>query len=259
MGYDSLGKMMMYMEAIASEPFEVDGTQYDPPRRVIISKRSWQNYTCPEGCGACCNAYTLVMLPEEKYRLELAYPEAAKTMKKRLVDVRIGQPGEREGRSVGIFTDWQEAEPPAKCRHLNLTNGRCGIHLQHPFHCAVELLRFIRRQDTTWIGTQEFTRGWNMTQISGEKGAMCEILPPDEGRINEVVSHIHYLILWADFFGIPVLDPLRDFSFSHEMLTKDIEYSKYHRSFKYLNEPSTPGLVQMRRTESFYRIEETRE
>src|SRR5690606_29559938 len=63
------------------------------------------------------------------------------------------------GKQFTIFTDFNDSEktkPSGKqaCKHLN-EEGRCGIHMKHPFSCDFELLRFNNPKDrddpTKWV------------------------------------------------------------------------------------------------------------
>lgn len=257
-----------YMAAFAAEAFSLDGTLYVPPAEVIITHRAWRRYTCPENCGACCYPYELVYLPEEFARFEREYPQQVVNFSPLTVEVQVGD--KRFQRNV--IRDTQEDHEGHRCRYLRLADARCSIHLQNPFHCAIELLRFSRRTrpnagDVVYVGTQKFGRAWALKKASGERGALCEVIPPDVERIAEVESHINYVLHWMDYFEIPVLPALRNFRFVDSYLHKDVVFSRKWAGSR-LKVPASsynkgviveaPKLVQLRLGRGFMRIEADR-
>lgn len=249
---DSLGKIAQrYLAAVAAAPFELNGVSYTPPERLVITTRAWQDYTCPSGCGGCCPKFDLVYLPDEYARFEGKYPARARMCEQ--VIVHSGKTNRT------IFVDRQDGNPSFKCKHLNWENGRCGIHRENPFHCAIEILRFLRRSqpvETVFIGTQLFSRGWAMRRTDGGVGAKCEVVEPNARRIKEVESHLQHLVKWADYFDIPVLPEFRIFRYRPWMLTSNVMMSHRHRSLRTLVDTDESKLVQLRRR--IVRVEEER-
>lgn len=256
-----------YMSAFCAEPFTLDGETYTPPDEVVITHRAWRRYTCPEGCGACCYPYELVYLPEEFAKMERQYPEEAKNFHPK--EVTLGVRGREFKRR--IIRDTQEDHTGHRCRYLRKEDARCTIHLENPFHCAVELLRFTRRKTkkgvVVHLGTQKFGRSWALKRVDGERGALCEILEPDIARVAEVESHINYIVHWMDYFSIPVVPALRRFQFASDYLHKDVVVSHKWDGIR-LKVPQNsyndgvvleaPKLVQLRIDRGFMRIEEDR-
>jgi hypothetical protein len=125
-----------------------------------------------------------------------------------------------DGRDVIIYSDLQETNTEYHCKHVNQTNGRCGIHGSHPFSCDFELIRFMvfkgeESKSTGFIPdmispksshnvlTQKlYGRAHAMKRIDGDRGAMCEMLPPDDKSVAEVIRKLRRLKQWCEHFGL---------------------------------------------------------
>jgi Fe-S-cluster containining protein len=100
----------------------------------------------------------------------------------------------------------QDDHDGIKCKNLNLQDGRCGIYTHRPFSCDFELIRFLvsvnpekRKNQMT---QKLFGRGWNMLRVDGERGALCEMTPPDIKSVSEVKRKLNRLKMWTDYFGV---------------------------------------------------------
>jgi len=183
---DSLEKIVRtYMAGVAAEPFDFEGERFEPKREVQVSPLLLRGYTCPPGCGACCPRFSLVYLPAEERPYDM--PERRVTV---------------NGRSVQLYSDAQDDHGSPFCRNLDMRDGRCGIHGQHPFHCDFELIRFLHSADKVVIVSKLFGRAWNMLRIDGERGAECEMLPHDVEWQADVVRRLRRLHQWTEHFGI---------------------------------------------------------
>lgn len=256
-----------YMAAFCDVPFYVDGVYYEPPDEVVITHRAWRRYTCPPGCGACCHSFELIFLPEEFAEFEYVYPEHAKRFQRFEVLRQV----DGYYRTIHLYRDSQDDAETRRCMYLNLENGRCGIHLRNPFHCAIELLRFTRRDTkrgtVVHVGTQLFGRTWALERIDGERGAMCEVLDPDPQRIIEVESHLQYIVRWMDYFGIPVMQAIRNFRYHPDYMHKDVVLTRKSDAPRLETPPkdynpgveiTTQQLVPLRMGKGFVRVEEDR-
>jgi hypothetical protein len=47
-----------------------------------------------------------------------------------------------------------------------------------------------------------YGRGWAMMKITGERGALCEMLPADTHTVAEVVRKLGRLKEWCDHFNL---------------------------------------------------------
>lgn len=99
-----------------------------------------------------------------------------------------------------MFEDPQDDSESIHCRHLNLEDGRCGIHGVHPFSCDFELIRFTHHLDRVYVGTRFYGRSWNMLRIDGSRGALCTLTPTAD--VESVVRRLKRLKKWAEYFEI---------------------------------------------------------
>ena len=91
------------------------------------------------------------------------------------------------------------------CRNLSMDNGRCGIHGLHPFSCDFELIRFLHFADLSKPNTitqKLYGRGHAMLRVTGDRGALCKMLPPNDERKAEVVRKLGRLKQWCEHFGL---------------------------------------------------------
>lgn len=142
--------------------------------KLILSKLFFRNYTCPSHCGACCPKFSLDYFEGERWEnFKKLYPDKVKNFT------------EREVNGVKIYSDKQEDNSGHHCKHLNMEDGRCGIHKSNPFTCEFELMRFITTESESkaLLINKLFGRGWNLTRIDGQKGAKCEMLGFDYDKL----------------------------------------------------------------------------
>jgi hypothetical protein len=188
---NSVDKIVLnYMAAVCKEAFLYQWESGVPvmvqPKKLTVSQSIFKGYTCPEGCGACCPRFSLVYLPSEEqpYPLKPCYAKI-------------------DGRPILLFEDPQDYHKNHHCRHLDRSNGRCGIHGKHPFSCDFELIRVHMSTDTVRIGVQQYGRAWQMLRVvDQERGALCEITPPTEETKADTLRKLTRLKQWADHLRI---------------------------------------------------------
>jgi hypothetical protein len=182
---DSIDKIVTsYFAAVTAEPFTFKGVTYEP-RPLTVKAELFRGYTCPPGCGGCCPTFTLDYLPSDPH------PE--------IVEPRFV---ELSGRAVMVLSDLQADNKGPRCRNLDWSNGRCGIHGIHPFSCDFELIRFSAFPGGFSCSTRLFSRGWNMKRTDGGVGAKCELLSPTPGWADDVTRKMRRLGEWCDHFGM---------------------------------------------------------
>lgn len=181
----------VYFAAVTREPFFFREKLYRP-RPLTVYPTVRRGWTCPAGCGACCFRFTLEWIPTEPH------PATARA-----------EWVEFNGRRVLMYRDRQEGNAGPFCRNLDRSTGRCGIYAERPLSCDFELTRFLHFQNgTTRLTTKQYGRAWNMTKIDGDKGAMCEILPPDQEWIDDLARRLRRLLAWTDHFGLETKVPM---------------------------------------------------
>lgn len=175
-----------YFVSVSRKYFEYKGKVYEP-KPLIMTKSLVRDYTCPEGCGACCKAYSLDWLPSEKrpdgYQAEVR-------------DIELN------GKKYPMYSDTQKERVGDYCRNLNLDNGRCMIHDAHALGCDFELIRFIVGAEQNYLRTSLFGRGWNMMRVDGSKGSKCDIVPATEKTLVNILRKLDRLKLWTDYFEL---------------------------------------------------------
>ncbi|MHC1763741.1 MAG: YkgJ family cysteine cluster protein [Verrucomicrobiia bacterium] len=184
---DSVEKILeRYFATVTRQPFRFRGTEYRP-KPLKVSPLLLRGFTCPENCSGCCMKFTLDYLPSE---------EKPEGLTERMIEFN--------GNSYPIWTDAQKDNPEEWCRHSNRTNGRCSIYSVRPFSCDFELIRtFQYAGDKPNVLTQQlFGRGHSYQRVHGEKGALCEMLPPNETTVAAVVRKLERLKAWTDYFGL---------------------------------------------------------
>lgn len=189
---DSLDRLLsVYMAAVAAKPFTYNHQSFEP-RPLFVSPQLFQGFTCPAHCGACCFRVTLDYLPEDAHKNKAAI---ARTI------VINEEP-------VVVLSDKQEDSEQKMCRNLDIRDGRCLIHGNHPFLCDLEFVRVLRYQDHAVLTQRLFGRGWALTRVDGEtKGAACRIIPADPHTVAEVLRKLQDLQRWADHFKIETKVP----------------------------------------------------
>lgn len=191
---DSVDKVVTrYFATLTREPFTYKGVAY-VPKALRVSPLLLRGYTCPPSCGGCCHhRFTLDYLPSEDR------PEGC-----------VRRQVEFNWRSLNVYTDWQEENTTRHCRHLRMHDGRCGIYEVRPFSCDFELIRTLQNEDDDRANTltqKLFGRGWSYTRTDGGKGALCEMTPPTEETVKEVLRKLRRLEEWADHFVLKTWTP----------------------------------------------------
>lgn len=150
---DSLHKIQGYIDATNNE-------------ELILSPMFFRDYSCPSGCGGCCQKFSLDYFEGERWeRFKKHYPHLVSKFKKREIN------------GATVWTNAQENNKTEKCEFLDLSNGRCNIHESNPFSCEFELNKFVVKGEKTYLMNKLFGRGWNMLRIDGERGALCTMKP----------------------------------------------------------------------------------
>lgn len=187
---DSIDKIVnSYFACVTAEPFTYKGERFEP-KRLRVSPYIFRGYTCPASCAACCSRFSLDYLPRDlephPYRLT-----------RRTVEFN--------GNDIVIFSDGQDDHSNHHCRNVK-DDGRCDIHGKHPFSCDFELIRFLRSSSDDRVNnlTQKlYGRAHAMLRVDGEtRGAMCEMLPPDDETAAEVARKLKRLKLWCEHFQL---------------------------------------------------------
>ena len=183
---DSVDKIVTYFEMITKKPFTYKGKEYFP-KLLRVSPDIARGLVCPEGCGGCCSRFSLdFLLSEER-------PPGCKVREVTVNGV------ERPVMSM------LQKEGGHHCRFLNLDSGRCGVHGRHPFTCDFELIRFAKFADpasTNKVTSRLYGRGWQLLRVDGERGAMCEMVPPTKESRKDAIRKLKRLQRWAFEFGI---------------------------------------------------------
>ena len=187
---DSLDKIVTsYFALLTTEPFEWRGKTYEP-RDVTVSPKILRGYTCPAGCGGCCNRFSLDYIAPD------TVPEGHPLTKGVI---------EFDGRDVEIWSDMQNDHDDHHCRNLNKENGRCKIHGFQPFSCDFELLRSIQYKDKSrpnMLIQKVYGRGHDMLRVDGERGALCEMTPVTDESVADVDRRLARLETWMKHFGL---------------------------------------------------------
>jgi hypothetical protein len=191
---DSLDKIATsYFALLTTEPFEWRGKLYEP-RDVTVSPLILRGYTCPAGCGGCCNRFSLDYIAPD------TVPEGH-PLTKGVVEF--------DGREIEVWSDMQKDHNDHHCRNLNKDNGRCEIHGFQPFSCDFELLRSIQYKDKSrpnMLIQKLYGRGHDMLRVDGERGALCKMTPVTDETIADVDRRLARLGTWMKHFG---LNPVR--------------------------------------------------
>ena len=199
---DSVDKVIeRYFPAVTLTPFEYKGKHVIPKNLKVSCSIFFKRMTCVANCGACCRRFTNDWLPSE---IERIVDPAKPHVKERMILF--------SGKEIPILSDVQEDHDSYYCRHLNPTDGRCGIHTFSPFSCDFELLRFSHFEDVDapeLLAFRPFGRGWNMKRIDGERGALCEWYDShsDLVQIEDVVRKLRRLQDWTNHFGLDTTIP----------------------------------------------------
>lgn len=180
---DSVDKIITtYFSLMCDEPFQYKDKLYEPGP-ISVGESLLRGLGCPSGCGACCKAYTLDWLPDEK-RHESAVP--------RIIEFNKMQ--------YQVYSDLNN-ETEYYCKHLNLNDGRCGIHSYNPLSCDFEIIRLVNREKP-YITSTYYGRGWNMLKVNGERGASCEIIDGNEEIVDDIKRRFLRLENWFNHFNL---------------------------------------------------------
>lgn len=188
---DSIDKIVTsYFNSVSSQQFVYKNKVYYP-KDIRISPLILRGFDCPENCGACCNLnFSLDYLPEplEKHPYQLTERIILFNNQKFL-----------------IYSDLQTDNNTRHCKNLDIVNGRCKIHGEHPFSCDFELLRFLNFKSKSipnLITNKPYGRGWNLLKCNNERGALCKMTKIQELNKNEVTRKLNRLAVWCDYFKL---------------------------------------------------------
>lgn len=192
---DSVDKIVTrYFAVVTTEHFIYKDKTYKP-KPLSVSPLLLRDFTCPEGCGACCPRFSLDYIPVT----ETNDPEMPDHYIPKLRTVEFN------GYKVSILSDLQDDHNDYHCRHLNKSNGRCGIYQYRPFSCDFELIRPLIFEDPeipNQLTQKLFGRKWAMKRIDEKSGTLCEMISITDHSIDEVIRKLHRLGTWCYYFGI---------------------------------------------------------
>ena len=160
---DSIDKLFFYLDNLQKA------------EKVTISDKFERDFTCQEGCGACCFNVTLDYIDGSARwkKFKKLYPDKVKNFQKRVV------------KGVEVWSDCQEENKGHFCKHLT-ENGRCSIHEASPFLCGFEPIRILYNKGAkkTNILVKMAGRGWSYRCVDGTIGAKCRVLETKENVPN---------------------------------------------------------------------------
>jgi Fe-S-cluster containining protein len=196
---DSFDRIVSYFHALANEPFEYRGTKYEPYSELVLSDKVFRDYTCPEGCGACCMKVSLVF---DRAR-DGTQPNALETADKIWKESVVLEDFTVNGRVLDFPVDRQEDNPGRFCKHLSPT-GRCGVYTYRPLPCRFELFKFVHKvsEDRAYAMVRLPGRAYKLTRIDSERGAKCEIRPFNKELTESHINDLRILESWMYTFCI---------------------------------------------------------
>lgn len=212
---DSIDKIVTsYFKAVAREKFTYKNKEYKPVE-LHVSPLICRGYTCPAKCGACCPRFSLDYIPSEMLSViaqRSLLPRAARvlgTLPRVLLHPEKLRVISFNGHFIRVYTDAQHEHNKHHCKHLNMEDARCGIYTYRPFSCDFELIRFLHydKQHIANLTQKLFGYGWKMTRIDGDRGALCEMLPPTPETVADVVRKLTRLKQWTDHFKLATCLP----------------------------------------------------
>ncbi len=184
MAMDSIDKIVeSYFAAVSKHDFEYKGRVFKA-RPLAVSPLLLRGFTCPAMCGGCCYNVTLDYLPVGQKREDLT---------RRYIQF--------DGDVIEVWSDMQLGNTGKHCRHLDSV-GRCGIYQNRPFPCDFELIRFMQFADKSRLTQQLHGRGWRMERVTGDRGSLCKMTPPDQATVDEAKRKLLLLDDWAQHFGV---------------------------------------------------------
>lgn len=186
---DSLDKIIQtYFVAMTTREFIYKENLYKP-KPLKISPLLCRGFVCPPHCAGCCPTFSLDYLPEELLESSPLLSLDERKIKFNRIEYKI-------------FSDLQSDNISHHCKYVDEENGRCVIHGNQPFSCDFELIRIIQHTDHNLLIQKLFGRGWALTRIDGRKGALCELLPPSDFSVSEVVRKLNRLQKWMNYFEL---------------------------------------------------------
>ena len=200
---DSVLKLAHYVAMIATAPFDCAGQAFNPPRDLAISPTFWRDYTCPEGCGGCCRAFSMDFNMAEFERFSVVYPALIKQFRTREIVIN----GTRQVYYSNLHTAQARYRAKLYCAFLD-TQGRCTIHDYSPFTCQFELnkLQFFPKRDRAILGKKVYRNGWRYQRVDGGRGALCEMIAVSAQTVATVLRRdvplIARLASYADDWGV---------------------------------------------------------
>ena len=184
---NSLDRIVSYFKACCTSPFMYRGKEIQPYKQLKINQLALRSYDCPEECGACCMRCSLVWFtPPENL------PHIEKTR------IQIGHAFR------DVWIDYQMDHNSHFCRYLDPVSGRCTIYEERPFACQLELFKFMHyvSRGTAYARVTLPGRGWNLTKVDGERGALCTINKHDPAQTKDIIQLLHQLAKFMQMFGI---------------------------------------------------------
>lgn len=190
---DSTGKIESYLKSSSL-------------KKLILSRLFFRDYSCKVNCEGCCPKFSLDYFEGYRWKkFKRLYPEEAKFFTERTVN------------GITVYSDMQKDNESKYCRHLDMEKGLCGIHESNPFTCEFELMRFVTTESksSSILINKLFGRGWNLTRIDGEKGALCEMKDFDYDKLIRDIELLEELNeigkMWKMYTKLPrVIKYLKD-------------------------------------------------
>jgi len=139
--------------ALAKESITYNG-ETSIARSLYISPNIFATKSCPAGCGACCSNGTLDYIPDEHHP-----------------DNVIAKTIQVNSRDILVLSDNQKDNTSIWCRHLGLSDARCGIYSVRPLMCDLPWLGAKEEPKLNrWnFGLHQFARGFNYKQVNDYK------------------------------------------------------------------------------------------
>jgi hypothetical protein len=225
---DTIDKIVnSYFAAITRQTFTYRDKKYEP-KELVVSPLLFRGFLCPSGCGGCCPRFSLDYLPTDELPITRLFSE-------RFVKIN--------NQDFRIFSDMQETNSGHHCKHLILSNGRCGVHGKQPFSCDFELIRCIHYDNIAVLTQKLFGRGWAFLRTDGQRGAKCEMTEVTKETIADVIRKLNRLKQWAEYFHIDhcldvVIDWCQNSIHTQELvIPKDTKIRTFTRSMTLFDEP----------------------
>lgn len=165
--FDSLNKLRYFLELLSN-----------PLLIIAVNKTFWGDYTCPPGCGGCCHSFSMDLFEDEFEQFKVNYPEQVEYFKPVQASFFNQEVTIYSNRDLAEIRFKKNTPLERKCMFLSGI-GRCAIHKNTPLLCQFELNKFSfdQKRNRVILRKKLFGRGWNLTRIDNQRGALCEILP----------------------------------------------------------------------------------